>query len=292
MFIPRIGMEVVVDFLDGDPDQPIVTGCVYNGVNKPPYALPGNATRSAIKTLSSKDGDGSNELRFEDKKDAEEVFLQAQKNLQLRTGSCRTESIGADSHLTIGKNFTETVGEDHRATVKKNAFVLVGEERHSYIIEDDYLVVAKDHHRCVSGNAFDSVAQDHNFTVDMSSVTNADMDIHLKAGMNIVLEAGMTLSLKAGSSSVVIGPAGVQITGSMVMINSGGCPLPAKKARNSQQADKPEDAKEAIDAALGAVTKANQQVQAKALRKAASAGQPFCAECDAARRALVAMGVL
>ncbi|MEG3050325.1 MAG: type VI secretion system tip protein TssI/VgrG, partial [Thermomonas sp.] len=78
MFIPRIGMEVVVDFLEGDPDRPIAVGCVYNGINKPPYALPAEQTKSTIKTLSSKGGGGFNELRFEDKKGSEEVFLHAQ----------------------------------------------------------------------------------------------------------------------------------------------------------------------------------------------------------------------
>lgn len=78
MFIPRIGMEVVVEFLDGDPDQPLITGCVYNGDYMPPYDLPANQTRSTIKTHSSKDGTGFNELRFEDKKGAEEVFMHAE----------------------------------------------------------------------------------------------------------------------------------------------------------------------------------------------------------------------
>ena len=84
-FMPRIGDEVVVSFVDADPDRPLVTGSVYNGANLPPYTLPDNQTRSGIKTDSSKGSGGFNELRFEDKQDSEEVFLQAQKDLKRET---------------------------------------------------------------------------------------------------------------------------------------------------------------------------------------------------------------
>jgi type VI secretion system secreted protein VgrG len=80
VFIPRIGMEVVVSFLEGDPDRPLVTGCVYNGDAMPPYALPDEQTKSTIKTNTSKGGGGFNEIRFEDKKDSEEIFVQAEKD--------------------------------------------------------------------------------------------------------------------------------------------------------------------------------------------------------------------
>ena len=83
MWIPRIGMEVIVEFLEGDPDRPIVTGCVYNGTNKPPYPLPGEKTKSTIKSNSSKGGGGSNEMRFEDKKGSEEIYIHAQKDRNL-----------------------------------------------------------------------------------------------------------------------------------------------------------------------------------------------------------------
>src|SRR5260370_37067941 len=80
MVIPRVGVEVIVDFLEGDPDRPIVTGCVYNGTNKPPYPLPAEKTKSTIKSNSSKGGQGSNEIRFEDKKGDGEIYVHAQKD--------------------------------------------------------------------------------------------------------------------------------------------------------------------------------------------------------------------
>ena len=82
--IPRIGTEVIVHFLEGDPDQPIVAGCLYNPEAMPPYELPDNKTRSAIKTNSSPGGDGFNEIRFEDEKGKEQIFIHAERNQDIR----------------------------------------------------------------------------------------------------------------------------------------------------------------------------------------------------------------
>jgi type VI secretion system secreted protein VgrG len=98
MFLPRIGMEVIVEFLEGNPDRPIVTGAVYNGVSEPPYKLPENATMSTIKSNSSPGGQGFNEIRFEDKKDKEQVFIHAQKDEDIRVEKDAKEWIGKDRH--------------------------------------------------------------------------------------------------------------------------------------------------------------------------------------------------
>src|SRR3546814_15279719 len=120
MFIPRIGQEVIVEFLEGDPDRPIITGRVYNGDNKPPAALPANATQSGIKTNSSKGGGGFNELRFEDKKDAEEVFLQAQKDFNINVLNDTTATVGHDETLTVQNARTRPVKEgDETVTMEK-----------------------------------------------------------------------------------------------------------------------------------------------------------------------------
>ena len=134
VFLPRIGMEVLVDFLEGDPDRPIVVGCVYNGKNTPPYALPEHKTRSTIRTSSSKDSDGFNELRFEDAKDAEEIFLHAQKDFnevvlhnhstQVKANQTnsvdgnQSESVGGDQSMTVHGKRTKTVDKDETTTVK------------------------------------------------------------------------------------------------------------------------------------------------------------------------------
>jgi type VI secretion system secreted protein VgrG len=132
--LPRIGQEVVVDFLDGDPDRPLVVGCVYNGTNTPPYPLPAEKTKTTIKSNSSPGGGGSNELRFEDQAGAEEVYLHAQKdwnsvvenNRSLSIGANETNSVGANRTRTVGMNETITVGMNDTLTVGMNDTITVG----------------------------------------------------------------------------------------------------------------------------------------------------------------------
>ena len=128
--IPRIGQEVIVEFLEGDPDRPIVTGRVYNGDQTPPYDLPANKTQSGIKSRSSKGGSGANfnEIRFEDKKGEEQVYIHAEKNQDnivendetTSVGHDRTEDVGNDEIISIGNDRTETVGHDEDITIGNN----------------------------------------------------------------------------------------------------------------------------------------------------------------------------
>ena len=272
MFIPRIGMEVVVDFLEGDPDKPIAVGCVYNGINKPPYALPADATKSTIKTLSSKGGGGTNELCFQDKKGEEEVFLQAQKALQINVKADKAESVGGNSDLTI---------KGHYAT-KVTGYMLSDSESHYKnqaagqlwnISQGDTVVSSK------GGRAFISGVQ--GTWVD----SKADVTVN-SIGGSVIVEGLAKVSLKSGTSGIVISPAGVQIIGPMVYINSGGSPTPANSPGVSLSIQGPNGAHDTKD---GEVTKPIQQLQAQALRNAALAGLPFCAECAAARAALEAL---
>ena len=100
MFIPRIGQEVLVEFLEGDPDQPIVTGRVYNGDNMPPYALPSEKTKSTLKSNSSIGGGGSNEIRFEDGKDKEEIYLHGQKDWTIAVENVSSYLTYRESEMT------------------------------------------------------------------------------------------------------------------------------------------------------------------------------------------------
>ncbi len=133
MFLPRVGMEVAVTFVDGDPDRPVVTGCLYNGTHAPPYALPGERTRSAIKTSSTPGGGGSNELRFDDAAGAEEIYVHAQKDMNEEVGNDhgvtvsnnQTTHVQVDQTLTVGGNQTQTVDGNKAVTVKANQDVTV-----------------------------------------------------------------------------------------------------------------------------------------------------------------------
>ncbi len=270
MFIPRIGMEVVVDFLEGDPDKPIAVGCVYNGINKPPYALPAEATKSTFKTLSSKGGGGFNELRFEDKSGSEEVFLHAQKDLQHRVKEKSTSFVGKDMHVLVNENrYEKTVRDDHKT---------VDGKRLAHVKQDDHLKV--------DGGILHESGGAMNLSAGQDLLGAGSMNVHLKAGINAVLEAGASISLKAGGSFINISAAGVAISGTMVLINSGGAALSATAPSKPEKAKAPE---EAIKADPGKVTEPVQQLQAQALRNAALEGQPFCAECQAARAALEAL---
>ena len=134
MFIPRIGMEVIVHFLEGDPDQPIITGCVYNPQAMPPYTLPDEKTKSTIKSNSSKGGGGFNEFRFEDKKGSEQIFIHAEKNQDIRVKNDCMETILHDRHLIVEndqlensqkRQTREVVGGDHNEKVDGSSIARV-----------------------------------------------------------------------------------------------------------------------------------------------------------------------
>jgi type VI secretion system secreted protein VgrG len=199
IFNPRVGQEVVVDFLEGDPDRPLVTARVYNADQMPPYELPKDQTRSTIKSRSvGGSADNFNELRFEDKKGSEQVFLHAEKDMDLRIKNDAREFVGNDRHLVVKGNRVESVEKELHLDVKGVARAKVG----------------KDLSLNVVGKRQDKVGG--NYALD------AGPEIHLKAGTSLVLEAGEEITLKAGSNFIHIGPEGVAITGKMVMINSGG----------------------------------------------------------------------
>jgi len=129
--IPRIGQEVIVDFLEGDPDQPIITGRVYNAEQMPPYALPANMTQSGILSRSSKGGTGANanEIRFEDKKGSEQVYIHAEKNQDNSVENDETTDVGHDRTEKVGNNETITIGVDRSEKVGNNETIVIGVNR-------------------------------------------------------------------------------------------------------------------------------------------------------------------
>jgi type VI secretion system secreted protein VgrG len=137
--IPRVGQEVLVDFVDGDLDRPIIVGRVYNDYNKPPYGLPKKATQSGIKSHTVEGGrDDYNELRFEDAKQKEEILLRAQRNLTTRVRVNSSTTIGNDHSHTVKKNMKVLVAEgDYNTTVSKGTML-------SYVPENVYDVMAKE----------------------------------------------------------------------------------------------------------------------------------------------------
>lgn len=257
--LPRIGHEVVVDFLEGNPDRPLVTGSVYNGANMPPYPLPANATVSTVKSRSSLGGGAANfnELRFEDKKGKEYIWLQAEKNLYRYVKNNVVTTIGNDEHVTIGHNRTETVGGTQHLTVGAallqevgaSANLTVGSDLLVNVGSEHSLMVGKDINTEAGGALSTTVGKDMHVKVGMSINVEGGMNLSFKGGMNIVIEAGMSLTLKAGASTIVLGPAGVAITGKTILLNSGGAGSSGKSADPKKPArpDKPKDPQKTND---------------------------------------------
>ncbi len=152
MFIPRIGMEVVVQFVDGNPDRPLITGCVYNGEKLPPYPLPDEKTKSTFKTESSIGGGGFNELRFEDKAGQEQVFTHAQKDFDEEVLNCHTTDVGHDQTNTVDGNQTQEIGADQKETVDANQMMVVDGKRTVHVKSNFEEKVTGAEVRIVSGS--------------------------------------------------------------------------------------------------------------------------------------------
>ena len=191
--IPRIGHEVVVEFLEGDPDQPIIVGSVYNAENVPPYTLPDNKTQTGIKTRSSKGGGSANfnEIRFEDKKGDEELFVHAEKNL--------TGEVEKDESRSVGGSRTTTVHIDDKETVETG---------------DHTLTVSKGDREATISMGNDKL------TVSLGGVTHeVPMGTHKIDALSVEADGTKSIKLACGASSIEMTPASITIKSPMVMIN-------------------------------------------------------------------------
>ncbi|SAL49887.1 Rhs element Vgr protein [Caballeronia humi] len=205
-FLPRIGQEVLVDFIEGDPDQPLVTGSVHNAAQMPPLDLPAKSARTTLKSNSTKGGNGFNEMRFDDTKGSEQLFFHAERNLD--------------------------------AWVKYDALMRVGHERHVLVEKNDFArcggdrsdALAGNHSGRIGGKLSLDVAQDTQHKSGTNLVLTAGANVDIKGAVNVTIEAGTLLTLKAGGNTIVLGPAGIAINaagpvtidGALVKINCGG----------------------------------------------------------------------
>jgi len=192
--IPRVGQEVIVDFLDGDPDRPIVVGSVYNADTMPPYDLPRHKTQSGIRSRSTPAGlpAEANEIRFEDRKGQEQVYVQAERNLDTLVKRDETHSVGVDRQASVGRDEVTSVGRDAAVTVSRHRLEKVG--------GDETLNVGK----AISITAQDSVR----ITCGATSLTMT------RAGE--VTIKGTKIELQAGQSRVILDASGVSVQGLVV----------------------------------------------------------------------------
>ncbi|AZE14725.1 VgrG protein [Pseudomonas chlororaphis subsp. aureofaciens] len=248
--IPRIGMEVLVTFLEGDPDQPLISGCLYHKENVVPYELPANKTRSTFKTLSSPGGGGYNELRIEDKKGQEQIFLHAQRDWD--------ENVEHDQKIRVGNERHDTVEANSYSEFKAEEHHTVHADRKVEARASDHLTVGANQHIKIGTGQF----------------IEAGQEIHLNAGVKVVMEAGSELTLKGGGSFIKLDAGGVTISGPQVKVNSGGGPGSGSGAAPLlpgalQQAD----------------TDKAGQLLISAQRQALMQKKPICAICEAAKLA-------
>jgi type VI secretion system secreted protein VgrG len=211
-FVPRVGQEVVVEFLEGRPDRPLITGCVYNGTNAPPHELPRNATVSALRTQSSKGAQGGNELRFEDRQAEEQLFLHAQRNFDLRVKNDRFETVESNRHLVVKADKHEHVEHDRHEIVDADHRESIGKDFHLNVQGQQALSIGGSRSVTVEGECLEVFKGNHS-----SQVTE---NYFVKA-RGVVIEAMQGLTLKCGASSIVVDPSGVTVTGPVVTLDGG-----------------------------------------------------------------------
>jgi type VI secretion system secreted protein VgrG len=313
-FWPRIGQEVIVGFLEGDPDQPIIVGSVYNADQMPPYLGQGPDSKhpndnklTGVKSNTTKGGVGFNEWRFDDTKDKEQIFIHAERNMDVRVKNDSMERVVANRHLIVGseqdgkksgdqkekvfqdkhlhvlrdqqeqiegnafltigkgqaddggtqqivieKDKFEHIGGQDQLHVDGAQFIGIGDEQHVTVVNDklellkanNHLHVMANRNEKIDGNQSLTVGGEQQEKVGSNHALQAGLQIHLKAGMSVIIEAGVQVTLKGPGGFVDIGPAGVTIQGTMVLINSGGAP----GAGSGSHPTAPDDAKGPQDA--------------------------------------------
>ncbi|MCC6553517.1 MAG: type VI secretion system tip protein VgrG [Polyangiaceae bacterium] len=282
LVLPRIGQEVLVGFLQGDPDQPVVVGRVFNAKEQVPYKLPDHKTRSTWKSDSSLGSGGFNEIMFEDLKANELVYIQAEKDLRklvkndetITVGRNRQKYVLANETETTGANRTEVTGVNRTEITGANRLTVVGGDSLKLVRGDELektdgkmmvlvrgdqdIVVKQDKRERVEGSSHLKVrgkqnrkidgkysllvGKDQHVKVGKHHALDAGKEIHLKAGSSLVIEAAQDLTLKGPGGFIRIDSGGVTIKGTMVKINSGGS---AGSGKGSSP-EAPDEAQEAV----------------------------------------------
>jgi type VI secretion system secreted protein VgrG len=261
--IPRIGQEVLIDFLEGDPDLPIIVGRVYNADQVVPYDLPANKTQSGVKSRSSTGGgtENFNEIRFEDKKGSEQFYVHAEKDKKVVVENDRTETVGHDEtitiendrteevknneKITIGVDRTEEVGGNEKIDIKANREETVGGNEKVEISGNEEFKVGGNETISVSGNETFKAGGKREVEIGGSDKLEVASSMDVKANSNITIKsvggelkasAATKIELKVGASKITITPAGIELSAPKITVKAMGM-LELKAPMAKMQAD-------------------------------------------------------
>ncbi len=248
MWIPRIGHEVIVDFIEGDADQPIVTGRVYHGNNPPPYPLPDRKTTSTIKSDSSPGGGGSNELRFEDQKGSEELFIHAQKDWTIAVEHDKNQTVGHDEALSVAHDRNKIVGNNQSETIAASKSIAVGAHHSEQIGGTMAIAVGADLDQQVGASATFMVGASRSETVGLTSdetigaaktlTVGAAYQVSVGGVMNETVglakaeEVGLTRSVAVGADSSLVVGGGHSVRAGTNVSTSAGANIMISAAQN------------------------------------------------------------
>ena len=239
IFIPRVGHEVIVDFLEGDPDQPIITGCVYNGDNMPPWKLPDHATQSGVLTRSSKGGvvANANMIRFEDKKGAEQVALHAERNLDTSVEADETHSVGHDRNKTIDHDETTHVKHDRTETVDNNETITIGNHRIETVGANETITIGANRTESVGADEKVKIGGTRNHKINLNDLHEVGVRHDLQVGAEQVIDVGsdrldtiggdVTQTIGGNIAQTVTGNVKVTALGTMMLSAAGGVTIVA-----------------------------------------------------------------
>ncbi len=244
LFIPRIGQEVIVSYLDGDPDRPIITGCVYNGERATPVELPAKQTQSVMRSRPTKTGDGNskttaiadgrmhgNEIRFEDKKGDEELYFHAEHDMKVDIENDLDTTLfkGSETHLITKGNRSVNVkagNETHNVGAERH-LTIHGDETHknngnfSHTVDKNYtLEVKKDMKQTVKGDSTIKISGDLVIDVSGSITFKSGGSMKVQSGSSMQVKAGTSLKTQAGTSYGI--KAGIDLKAEAVSITSKG----------------------------------------------------------------------
>ena len=222
--IPRIGQEVIVTFLEGDPDRPLITGRVYNGDSMPPYGLPGNATQSGIKTRSSKGGSDANfnEIRFEDMKGSEQLYIHAEKNQDGVVENDQTHLVGHDRTKTVNHDETTHIGNDRTETVANNESITIGVNRTEKVGANEQIKIGANRTESVGANETIAITANRSITVGSNETATVALLRTHTVGINEMINVGAAQEVNVGAAqTITVGAAQITSVGLAQMTNVG-----------------------------------------------------------------------